>query len=320
MDRGGRSRWWRLARRAFAVALVVALGLALAERWSAVRPDLARISPPAVAAALAALGAALWCSLRAWRVVLADLGSPLPTAVAARIFFVGQIGKYLPGSLWPVVAQMEMGRDEGVPRTRMAVSFLVNLGLAVLVGLALGLPVLLARGGGPLALFALVSVAVALPLLAQPRLLNAGLTRALALARRPPLDHDLSRRVLARAVGWLLACWIAYGLHVWALAVDLGARPLAALPVAVAAYAVAFSVGILVVIAPAGAGVREVLLVVALAPVLSTDAATAVAVVSRLLLTVMDTAAAGLSVVGRRRHRARTDAAGQVTTGCQVDT
>ena len=259
--------------------------------------------------------------------MLADLGSPLPTAVAARIFFVGRIGKYLPGSLWPVVAQMEMGRDEGVPRTRMAVSFLVNLGLAVFVGLALGLPVLLARGSGLLArgsgllaLLALVSVAVALPLLAQPRLLNAGLARALALARRPPLGHDLSRRALARAVGWLLACWIAYGLHVWALAVDLGARPLAALPVAVAAYAVAFSVGILVVIAPAGAGVREVLLVVALAPALSTDAATAVAVVSRLLLTVMDTTAAGLSVAGRRRHRARTDAAEQVTRRCQVDT
>jgi uncharacterized membrane protein YbhN (UPF0104 family) len=292
----------------FALALVAGLAVALVEQWSAVRAGIARISAPAVTGALVALAAALWCSLLAWRVLLAELGSPLPLPVAARIFFVGQIGKYLPGSVWPVLAQMEMGRDEGVPRTRMAVSFLVNLGLALVVGLVLGLPVLLARRvgfSGLAALAALAALAVALPLLGRPRLLNAALGRALAAARRLPLEHELSARTLARVVGWLVACWVAYGLHVWALAVDLGAPALAALPVAIAAYAVAFSLGILVVFAPAGAGVREVLLVVALAPVLPAGRATAVAVVSRLLLTSMDAAAAGVAVWGRRRHRAR---------------
>src|SRR5512144_1424541 len=196
ITKGGRRRhagWQRLLRLAFALALIVGLVVALVEQWSAVRVGLGQISAPTVVGALYAVAAALWCSLLAWRVLLADLGSPLPVPVAARVFFVGQIGKYLPGSVWPVLAQMEMGRDEGVPRTRMAVSFLVDLGLAVVVGLVLGLPVLLAHEAGFPLLVAAVVVAAALPLLAHPPLLNGSVNRALALARRSPLEHELSR-------------------------------------------------------------------------------------------------------------------------------
>ena len=33
-----------------------------------------------------------------------------------RVFFLAQIGKYVPGSVWVFVAQMELGRSLGVPR------------------------------------------------------------------------------------------------------------------------------------------------------------------------------------------------------------
>jgi hypothetical protein len=54
-------------------------------------------------------------------------------------------------------------------------------------------------------------------------------------------------------------------------------------------------VGFLVVFAPAGAGVREVLLIAALRPVLGTGAATAVALVSRGAMTAGDLLTAGLA-------------------------
>ena len=43
----------------------------------------------------------------------ASSGSPLPLAVARRVFLLAQLGKYLPGSVWPVLAQTELGRDLG---------------------------------------------------------------------------------------------------------------------------------------------------------------------------------------------------------------
>jgi uncharacterized membrane protein YbhN (UPF0104 family) len=56
-----------------------------------------------------------------------------------------------------------------------------------------------------------------------------------------------------------------------------------------------------VVFAPAGLGVREAVLVVALAPVVDAGAALVVAVLSRLVMTVADVAWAGLSVLLSRR-------------------
>ena len=43
-------------------------------------------------------------------------GRPGVTAAAraaARIMFIGQLGKYLPGSVWPILAQMELGNASG---------------------------------------------------------------------------------------------------------------------------------------------------------------------------------------------------------------
>ena len=87
----------------------------------------ARLSWPLLAASLVGVVAALLCAMMTWRTLLADLGSPLPLRPAAKVFFVGQLGKYIPGAVWPVLAQMEMGRDLGVPRPRSAAAFFLMM-------------------------------------------------------------------------------------------------------------------------------------------------------------------------------------------------
>ena len=232
------------------------------------------------------------------------LGSPLPVRPAARLFFVTQMGKYLPGAVWPVLAQMRMGRDLGVPRQRMALAFLLTLGVATLVGILVGvaaLPALL-QAEGRVVLLGLLAVPALLALLV-PRVLNGLLDRALRMLRRPGLDAPLSGRDMARGVGWSLAFWLVYGGHVWLLAVGLGADPWEALPVAIGGFAIAFSLGPLLVVLPAGAGVREAVLVVLLHSVLSTPEATAVALTSRGILMATDgLLALGAGLVPRRHH------------------
>lgn len=62
----------------------------------------------------------LFCGMLAWRSILRGLDSPLPVRPSARVYFVGQLGKYVPGSVWTVLTQMELGRDHNVPRRRSA--------------------------------------------------------------------------------------------------------------------------------------------------------------------------------------------------------
>ncbi len=204
---------------------------------------------------------------------------------------------------------MRMGRSLGVPRQRMGLAFLLTLGLATLVGILVGaaaLPALL-EAEGRVVLLGLLAVPVLLALLV-PRVLNTLLDRALRLLRRPGLDSPLSGRDMARGVGWAIAFWVVYGGHVWVLAVGLGADPWQALPVAIGGFAIAFSLGPLLVVLPAGAGVREAVLVVLLHSVLSTSEATAVALTSRGILMATDGLLALAAGLVPHRHHAEQDA------------
>ncbi len=272
-----------------AVAMVGAFAWALAGQWSDIAAALTDQPPAALAGSLVLALTGVYLSFLLWRGTLAALGSRVPTRAGARLFFPTQLGKYLPGAVWPVVAQMRMGRELGVPRQRMALAFLLTLGLATGVGILVGvaaLPALLqAEGRG--VLFGLLALPVLLALLV-PRVINTLLDRVLRALRRPGLDRPLAGRDIARGVLWALAFWLVYGGHVWLLTVGLGADPLEALPVAIGGFAIAFSLGPLLVVLPAGAGVREAVLVVLLSGVLSTPEATAVALTSRGILMLTD--------------------------------
>jgi uncharacterized membrane protein YbhN (UPF0104 family) len=90
--------------------------------WPQAMTALARLHWYSVTLALAAAMAGAWCMMLAWRAVLADLGSPLPLGAAARTCFVAQLGKYAPGAVWAFAAQVELGRDAGVPRQRVTLA------------------------------------------------------------------------------------------------------------------------------------------------------------------------------------------------------
>ena len=151
-------------------------------------------------------------------------------------------------------------------------------------------------------LWGLLALPVLMALLV-PRVLNQLLNRGLRLLRRPPLDEPFAGRDMARGVAWTLLFWVVFGLHVWLLAVGLGADPWETLPVAIGGFAVAFSIGPLLVVLPAGAGVREAVLVVLLAGVLTTSEATAVALTSRGLLMATDgLLALGTGLLMRRQR------------------
>ena len=288
-DIARRTTWRRpVVSGLLVVAMVAAFAWALAGKWSQIVDRLREQHPAVVLAALAVALVGVFMSFLLWRGTLVALGSSLDRRPAARLFFVTQLGKYLPGAVWPMVAQMRMGRERGVPRQRMGLAFLLTLGLATLVGVLVGvaaLPALL-RAEGPVVLLGLLAVPL-LVLLLVPRVLNALLAVGLRLLRRPGID-PLSGRDVVRGVGWALAFWLVYGGHVWLLAVGLGADPLEALPVAIGGFAIAFSLGPLLVVLPAGAGVREAVLIVLLAGVLTTSEATAVALTSRGILMLTD--------------------------------
>jgi uncharacterized membrane protein YbhN (UPF0104 family) len=235
-----------------------------------------------------------------WRAVLADLGSPLPAAAAARINFVAGLGKYIPGAVWSFAAQVELGHDLGVPRRRSVASFAISI--ALLIGAGLGVAAAALPLASPGMARHYLWVLAALPLIAVglwPPVFGSVVDRGLRLARRAPLERRPSWRGLAYAIAWNVLGWLLLGIQVWLLMTGMTGRN-GYLLLATGGYALAFAVGLLLVIFPSGVGARELILIAALSPVMPHGTAVAVALVSRLLTTVSDLLLGAVSLAFRR--------------------
>ena len=286
----------RAARLAFLLLAVVLLLLALYDRGPEAADAARDVGAAAALGSLVAVLAGLLASALVWRALLADLGTPLGLRAALHVFFLGQLGKYVPGSVFAVAAQMELGRLHEAPRSRVGTASLLFMGVLVAAGLlsaVVALPLT-----SPDALRSYAWVLLALPLAAlvlAPPVLTRLVGVLLRVLRREPLERPLSARGVAAALGWAGVMWAAYGVHLWLLVrpQDTGTSA-DLLLLSVGAYALAWTAGFLFVVAPAGAGVRELVLVAALAPVLDRGAALAVAVLSRVLMTLGDLAWGGV--------------------------
>jgi len=268
---------------------VAALVWAVAAQRQAVVAGLRQMDAGAVVAAFAFVLGGLAANMLSWRAVLVGLGSPLPVPVAGRVYMLAQLGKYLPGSVWPILAQAELGRDHGVPRLRSGVAAIAALIVGLSVGAVLAAGCLAASATAELRAYAWALAVVPLGLVVlHPRVLQWLLDLAMRLLRRQGQPHRVSRRALLEAAGWSLLMWLLFGAHVWVIARSLGAGGAALAVLSVGAYAAAWVVGFLVVFAPAGTGPREIVLVLALSPVLSRGEALALALVSRVLMLLGD--------------------------------
>jgi glycosyltransferase 2 family protein len=294
----------RVARAVVAVLVLAAVVLAVVRTWHSVSTEISHIPLWAVVAAVALVLLGLVPTVAAWRILLADLGSPVPLPAALGVFFVGQLGKYLPGSLWVVLAQSDLAARHGVPRRRTAVVGLVQVGISIVVGLALGVlavPALVAGGVDRSWLITLVALPIG-ALILHPPILNRVVAYGLRVLRREPLEHEFTRRAVGGAAAASAVAWLLIGLHVWVLAVSLHAPAGRALLAAGFGYSLAAAIGLLIIVTPAGLGARDVVIVLTLSTMMPRSAATAVAIVSRFVVLVADVLAAAGGWIYERRN------------------
>ncbi|MGL4177340.1 MAG: hypothetical protein ACRCSN_14825, partial [Dermatophilaceae bacterium] len=80
-------------------AVVAAIVATLGRNWPEVSAELGRLDAGPLAAAFVFGLVPPVLTTLGWRTLLVDLGTRLPVPTAAGVFLVGQLGKYLPGSV-----------------------------------------------------------------------------------------------------------------------------------------------------------------------------------------------------------------------------
>lgn len=295
-----RRRWPALAGGLLTAVCLVFVARALASEWTEVRDRLAHADPTLLLASLAVGALGMTAIAWVWGDALRVLGAGRPRRLVVAWYFVGELGKYLPGAIWAAVGRGELARRDGVPRPQAYPSVVLSLA-ALYMAAAMVAAVLLPFGlaaradaGWALVLLALVPVGfVAL----HPRVLEAVRSRLVALTGRE-LPVEIPR--WGTSIGLVLRyipAWLFIGLSTWLMARAL--VPSASIVLVVLATALSWTAGFMTP-TPSGAGVREGVFI-ALAGLPTAEGA-AVAVASRLVFVIVDVAGAivGLPVTRRR--------------------
>lgn len=288
-------RWWPVGKVLLAVVILAAIGRQFARDLPVVWQRSYDLNWLAAAGALYLLGLAF--SAFYWRGLLVQVGQRPTWAAVLRAYYIGHLGKYVPGKAWALFLRAGLAAGPRVKAgyagltafyevlTTMAAGALLGAVLVLLllpdapsalewqalhrlVTTGSAAPALLGRG--PLALVAVaLFVPIAVPLL--PPLFNR-VAHRLSLPFREKDAAPLARleaRVLPEGLVLTTIGWALLGASTWAaLRATAPALPWTwALAGRVTAFmGIAYVIGFAVLVMPGGLGVRELFLTLLLAP------------------------------------------------------
>ncbi len=297
-------------RTVLLVLVIIAAAWQLIIHWNEVAATVAKLQWHRAILAQLAILFGIMCSTMSWQVLLDDLGKPIGVGRGAQIFLVGQLGKYLPGSVWAYVLQIELGRKAGLERARVFAATVFSLVVAVVAALIAGsfaIPRLMAqdpRLSWLPWLYLLLPFALAMLL---PPVLTAIVRLGFTVLRRPRPDHPVTLRVVLASLAYAVGTYFFFGVHLWLLADTREGLTISPLSLCIGTMGIAMLAGLAAFMLPSGVGAREFVIIVALTPVVGVGAATAYAGVSRAMFILAEIGAAGvaaaIAVLTRRRSR-----------------
>jgi hypothetical protein len=241
-------------------------------------------------------GGILWCAMSVgvqaavWDILLASGGTPLPFRRAFAVVAKANVAKYLPGNVFQYVARFALARRAGVPAPVVVASTLAETALAVTAASGVAIVGLVAHADWKLAgvlqtgaarfLGAVVAVAFLIGcVLLWPRG-REWLTTVRAHLRPWPV---------AATLALFLAALLGYGFLSAAIVEDLFLQQTSLGGAAFAGgWALAWLAGFLVPGAPAGVGVRELVIYQIFRADLGEGAVLALALTLRLMATLGD--------------------------------
>ncbi|MCH7932358.1 MAG: flippase-like domain-containing protein [Gemmatimonadetes bacterium] len=298
------------------------LGLTVAVTWfifDRVGVDLAvlgtlnagefRPRPALLLASCAVLASGYLWSASLWGRLVRDLGGPrLPVWTSVRVFMVANLGRYVPGKVWQIAGLAYLAKREGVPPSVATGAAILGQGIALLGATLVGMGALFGANelwreigwAGRVAGIGFVLAIIGAVVI--PSVFRQIVAFWFRITRSDPPADGLKRGNFG--LRWLILYVVNWGIYAtafWLLYLSFGewrtfweVGP---------AFAAAYVAGYIAVFAPAGAGIREGILVVLLQPIMAREAAVVLAVIARLWTTVLELVPAGLLVLVWRRSR-----------------
>jgi hypothetical protein len=286
-----RRKLFLAAQWVLAAAVVWLAVMALRGQWDAAGERLATVRPQwgPIALATVIVLATYVLLIDTWRRIVIAAGETLSFADAARIWFISNLGKYLPGKVWSIAAMSVMARERDVsPLTAAGSSILIQV-----ITVAAGIGVVLVAGAQaldrPIAAASL-GIGILIMLGAVPFALPAAGRMLGSITGKPVAVPVISASTVWWATARSVLSWITYGVAFQFFVQGILGSATGATLSYIAVYAASYIIGFLALFAPGGAVVRESAMISGMLRLGLAGQADAlvVAVASRLWLTVTE--------------------------------
>jgi glycosyltransferase 2 family protein len=249
-----------------------------------------------------------------WWLILRACGAEMRWSAAAAVHLSSNLAKYIPGYAWQVMSKAVQTRESNVAPRTVAFAMVLELACLIWVGVALSL------------IFAPASIA--LPYLPAgvlkwsgilgSALLMSGVAWPLVVRKTATIVGQCSggwseRRSIAIWVAYMVVVigWCAFGSSLWILSQAIFPIELSRLPLFLFCVAGSVTIGLLVVFAPAGIGVRESAIVFVMNSVMPMQSAVLLAALFRVVVALGEVGAFFsfrilTAYVNKARNRANT--------------
>jgi uncharacterized membrane protein YbhN (UPF0104 family) len=270
-----------------AVACFYFLGSRLARDWHKIPWHDIHLNIPLLVASFLVMFVWMLVYGLAWKVMLAGLGERISLFNSVAVLAVSQIGKYIPGKLWFTVGRMYLAKKHGVNEAKTAVSTVMEialslLGAVILFGLAVAL---VPRGmipGRVYLAFLLVPFCI---VAVYPPILTRVTGLILRRLHQPVFEIRMTFRRLLGILGLYVLMWVIQGVGCYLLIRSFYPLDVSRLPMVAGAFALSWILGFIVLISPAGLGIREGIFTFALRLVVPEPVAIIAALMSRIWIT-----------------------------------
>lgn len=296
------SKFRRTVGYIFAFVALVYLGNVLYRTWDEVaKSDFHfEFDLPRLAISLVLLVIARGFAVEAWRRILLGLGEYFSFGFGARVWFLSNLTRYVPGNIWQVATMMALVEQRGVSKTNALVSQIIYTALALAIAGTLGVMFLFVR---PDALNGLMPGLISAEMAAYaPLIFSVFFVAVVIVFALPPANRlivALSGRIMRRELRaptptfarglippiFSLLMWLTNGIAFYLFAASIMELPLANLPAFIAMNAGAYVIGYASFITPSGLGFREGALAWMLSSFVPMPVAVALSLVTRLWTT-----------------------------------
>lgn len=273
----GLRRW---SRGALIALSFLFLGLLLVRQRERLSAYAWRVDPLRLGLATIAFAAVLVAGVGIWRRTLRGFGVRVRFPVLARIWFLSNLSRYIPGKVWQFVGVVELSRAAGVPALAAITSLLVYMGVILLAACFVGAYLLPAAGPFATAVTVLRFASPVLVVLVHPRAVNTAVRWASRLTRRPPLTWNGRWLDGVALFGLCVLEWLGLGAAFALFVSGIAAVGPDAFATLIAAFALSFVAGYAALL-PAGLGAKEGALAILLGTVVPLPVAAAIAVAAR---------------------------------------